>query len=238
MIKHLLSKALWSTMLLGFLFSSQASTNCTGVDLIITNITFTSISSSAYNYNFEIKNIGTAAVTISEISLQNYVSTNGQIAGAQAAGGSSIASTNMNTIAPNATYTGTMSAYPTCCGGGSSSTYPYLIVDVSSYPTTECDATNNRMSLTIAMPTSGTQSKIIINANVVWNSDAKNFTVNDWSGDQGTKLNYVVLTPSGTQVASGKTTENQSVPVQGLSSGVYILYLSDEVRMYSKKIVY
>ncbi|MFN8415571.1 MAG: hypothetical protein U0U66_04485 [Cytophagaceae bacterium] len=239
MIKHILSKVLLSMMLTSLFITTQASTNCTGVDLIITNITFTSISSSAYNYTYEIKNIGTSAVSLSEIGLQNYVSTNGQIAGAQAAGGSSIASTNMNTLAPNATYTGSMSAYPTCCGGGDNSTYPYLIVDISAYPTSECDATNNRMSLTIVMPTStGTQSKAIANANVIWNSDTKNFTVNDWSGAKGAVLNYVVITPSGTQVTSGKTTENQSVPLQGLPGGVYILYLSDEMLMYSKKIAY
>ena len=240
MMKHVLSKTLLSVMLFtGGIIYAHCAAPCSNVDLTITKITFTSISSGGYNYDYEIKNIGTASITVSELALQNNVSTDEEGSTTQAAGGSDIDQSNTNTIAPGATFTGSMSASPTCCGGTGTSDYPYLIVSVSSYPTVECNTANNSITVKIEMPvTTGLQSSHVADASVNWNNDTKSFTVKSWSGNSAANLHYTVITSSGVQVFAGNTAEDQSVPLQGLHNGMYIIYLSDGDSVYSKKIIY
>jgi hypothetical protein len=61
-----------------FLISGQHAQACTGIDVIITKITFTSITTDSYLYTYEIKNTGTQSVPLNQLSLQNYVATDAQ----------------------------------------------------------------------------------------------------------------------------------------------------------------
>jgi|GEM_PF-5856758 hypothetical protein len=241
MIKHVLSKTLFPLAAFSLLLFNYAQA-CTGMDVIITKITFTGITSDTYTYTYEIKNIGTTSVPLKEIALQNYVATDAQGTNEVAAGGSDIVlSSNTDMLAPGDTYTGTMGAYPNATGGSHpQSSYPYLIVNMSVYPDTECDVTNNNYSALVELPaTTGVQSRHTTTATVNWNNDTKSFTVKDWAGSTGTTiLQYTVISPSGMLVSSGKTAEEQSVILQALQSGMYIIYLSDGDNVYSKKIIY
>ncbi|HSY62389.1 MAG TPA: T9SS type A sorting domain-containing protein [Cytophaga sp.] len=240
MNKHVLSKTLLTfTLSYLFLLSGQQVQACTGMDVIITKITFTSITTDAYTYTYEIKNIGTQSVPLSQISLQNYVATDAQGSDQQAAGGSNIVlSGNTGVIAAGDTYTGTLGASPNAVGNYPQSSYPYLFVTVSVYPGTECDNTNNTLAAEIEMTATGTQSKHVADAALVWNTATKSFSVSNWSGGTSSALEYSIVTTSGTLAASGKTNEGQSVSLQELQNGMYIIFLSDGVSVYSKKIIY
>lgn len=247
MIKHILYKTILPALFLtGFFNAAYCAAPCSNFDLSITKITFTAITSDLYTYTYEIKNTGSVSASVSELALQNYVSTDAQGSAQKAAGGSVIDQSNTTVIAPGGTFTGSMSAYPDCCGGTGATAYPYLLVTVSSYPTTECNSANNRLAVYVEMPQTTTDPPVITSiqsshaatANVLWNTDTKSFFVKDWSGTNSGALNYIVISSSGVQVATGKTTQEQSTPMQGLNPGMYILYLSDEERMYSKKIIY
>lgn len=226
-----------------FLFLSLICVNtlqaCTGIDLIITKITFTSLESDTYTYTYEIKNIGTESVPISEISLQNYVSTDAQGTNTKAAGGSKIDfNGSAGIIAAGASYTGTMGAYPNAVGNYPLHAYPYLIVDVFIYPGTECNNTNNRITGKIEVITTDNQKQHIADAAVNWNTDTKSFLVNHWSGRNASMLHYNVFSTSGIVLLSGNTAEGQTTSLSAIQSGTYIIYLSDGEKVYSKKIIY
>lgn len=239
MNKHLLSKTLVSFIFAClYLISAKDAKACTGMDLVITKITFTYISSSDYTYTYEIKNNGTVAVPLNQITLQNYVATDAQGSNKYPAAGYGISQSPTEEIAAGATYTGTLSANPNVSVPHPQSSYPYLAVVVSIYPGTECDNTNNAFVALIELTTTGVQSKHVADATLIWNTTAKSFSVSNWSGTNGNTLDYSIVSTSGSLVASGKTSEGESVPLQPLQGGMYIIYLSDGISVYSKKIFY
>ena len=225
---------------ISFLIFSRAKA-CTGHDVIISNITVTSITSYpnyySYAYTYEIKNIGTAAISLGEIVLQNYVSANQTYeAGDPAAGGSFIAHGSTALLEPGGTYTGTYEIaaglnYPV-------SSYPYFITDVYLNSETECDLTNNEYAGRIETTTTGTKNAHTAQAAVQWNNESKSFSVSDWQGSNTASLQYTIVSISGTVAVSGNTRAGQAVPLQGLQSGMYIIFLSDGEMVYSKKISY
>jgi hypothetical protein len=60
--------------------------------------------------------------------------------------------------------------------------------------------------------------------------------ISNWSGSNGNLLEYSVIATSGTLVISGKTAEGQSVSLQALECGMYIIFISDGMSVYSKKL--
>ncbi|WP_018344995.1 T9SS type A sorting domain-containing protein [Cytophaga aurantiaca] len=221
-----------------FLTSAQNLRACTGIDVIVTKITFTSITTDSYMYTYEIKNTGTQSVPLNQLSLQNYVATDAQGSNQKAAGGSNIVlSSNTGVIAAGATFTGTLGAYPNAVGTYPQSSYPYLFVTVSVYPGTECDNTNNTLVALIEMTTTGNQSKHTADATLIWNATTKSFLVKDWSGSS-TSLQYNIFNMSGTLCMSGFIEEELSTTLTSLQNGMYIIYITDGEKVYSKKIIY
>lgn len=242
MIQYLRSVLLLTAV---FSFLSIASSNqahaCTGHDLVINKITITSMyevpNAYVYVYTYEIQNIGTAPIALNQIYLQNYVSANQTFENNldEPSGGAQV-SQSTTELAAGATYTGT--AELPVDKENPVSSYPYFITDVFLNSETECDINNNQYVDLIEVITTGAKKANIATANVYWNSDTKSFSVSDWSGSQAASLQYTVLAASGTAVASGNTAEGQSTALPALQSGMYIVYLSDGDKVYSKKIIY
>jgi hypothetical protein len=233
MEKYLHSAFLFCAFLCALLTSNKVMA-CTGRDVIFTNITFTSISAGNYQYSYQIQNIGTTDISFNQLVIQNYVSTDNQVGADAAAGGSFIDNSSSGVLAAGATFNGTYGASPFAVNPQSS--YPYLIAKIYLSPDPECDATNNYFVTLVQLP-AGIHSSFIADAAVNWLADSKSFIVNTWSGNSSA-LKYKVYSVAGTLILSGNTKEQESTPLNDLPKGMYILYLSDGEKMYSKKIVY
>lgn len=232
MNKHLRSLFLASPLFC-LLFSIIETHACAGQDVIFTNITITSVSPGSYQYTYQIKNIGTVDIAFNQLVIQNYVSTDDQVGNDAAAGGSFIDNTSSAVLAAGETYNGSAGAYPFSANPQSS--YPYLRANVYLSQDAECDVSNNNYFAFVEV--TGIQPSLLANAIVNWNADTKDFTVNDWSGNTSA-LQYSVYASSGTFMLSGTTKRSEPTPLVGLQNGLYILYLSDGKKIYSKKIVY
>lgn len=224
-----------SAFLLLFLINTSEIIGCTGHDIIITNITITSVSNGDdYAYSYTIKNIGTTNIMLNEISLQNYVSTDNQVGGDAAAGGSIISSSNTEYLVPGASFTGTFGFYP--FPQNTTSTHPYLIVYVYLYPTSECDATNNYYTMLIQI-TTPTLSAQKVEAKIQWSSENKNLSVEEWGGKNNT-LQYYIYNLSGNLIQQGDIRLKQMILLSELTNGIYIIHFTDESSTYSTKIIY
>lgn len=241
-------KCLRSISLLMVVFSCLAITSanqaeaCEGHDVIITNITITSITTESahyvYAYTYEIKNIGTAAIALNQIVLQNYISPD-DIYGQNDIGGGGMhlaSSSSTEVLAAGATYSGSdvMSVgknYPP-------DSYAYFFTDIYLDSETECDINNNQYSGMIEVTATGNQSAHKATAHINWNTDTKSFSVKDWSGNNTAALQYTVFSTSGSLLFSGSISEGQVTSLASIQSGVYIIYLSDGENFYSNKIIY
>ncbi|MFL5752992.1 MAG: T9SS type A sorting domain-containing protein [Bacteroidia bacterium] len=232
MNKHLLSLYLLCSLFC-LLLASNKTHACSGRDVIFTSITFTSVSPGDYQYSYQIQNIGTTDIAFNQLVIQNYVSTDNQVGGDAAAGGSFIDNTSSGILAAGATYNGTAGASPFPANPQSS--YPYLIAQIYLSSDPECDAANNYFPA-LVQTTTGIKPSLLLSAVVNWNAENKSFTVSDWPGNA--ELEYNVYTSAGMLMLSGNTRNNEPTPLGALRSGFYILYLSDGEKMYSRKIIY
>lgn len=208
---------------------------CTGKDIIFTNITFTSVEDGRYYYSYEIKNIGTTNIVLGQVVIQNYVSTDNQVGGDAAAGGTFISYQSTEIISPGETYSGIYEANP--FSQNPQSTYPYLISNVSLSSNDECDVTNNYFIGLVQVSTSVANPSFTVNVSLNWDNGDKSFTVSEWPG-RYFDLRYSVYSTSGVLMISGSVQKNESTPLKSLNNGVYILHLSDGEKAYSKRITY
>lgn len=207
---------------------------CLHPDPAITNLTITSVSSGSVQYDYDIKNVGGDTLFYSNLTIQNYVSTDNVYDGADPSAGSTQISSSPTFLTPNQTYSGSFTATPSV----STDTYNYLITELV-YSSTECDATNNENITSIPL-LSATLNSINPTNNVIvkWNSDAKSFSVNKWENNSAGSLQYKIYNPNGTLIFSSNTEIFETTTLPILSSGLYILIISDDQKMHSEKIIY
>ncbi|GAL83661.1 hypothetical protein MYP_888 [Sporocytophaga myxococcoides] len=208
---------------------------CTGRDIVFTDISITSIVNGVYYYTYEIKNVGTVDITLGEVVLQNYVSTDNQVGGDAPAGGSFISHQNVSILSPGETFRGTYQANP--FPQNPQSTYPYLIVHVSLSSSDECDKSNNYFVGFIQISTAIPTHSMAADAKLNWDVENKSFIVNEWSGAYS-EIYYSIFSVSGVLMLNGIAQRNESTPLKGLSNGVYLLHLSDGDKEYLKRITY
>lgn len=205
---------------------------CSASKITVTNVTFT----EADTYTYTIKNTSSSEIAIQNIMLQNYVSKDDVIGGDVAAGGAPIDFEDTDMLAPGATYTGT--DFFNRNEEAPESSYPYVIMHfyIKGEQCSVNDDAHYIGLVKVSKPTA-VQTKVSANANVVWNSETKSFLVNDWNGNSHAELSYEIFSASGAHVLNGKTFIEQINSINGLKSGMYILYLSDGQQVYSKKIL-
>jgi hypothetical protein len=122
--------------------TTEPFTICNDSELIISNLTFTSINANDFSFTFDVTNVGLQAVDLSKIVLQAYVSADATYGnGDEAAGGTILMSQGDTMLGQGETHTGSWTS------NKSAATYPYLVADFysSSEEINECNTSDNRL---------------------------------------------------------------------------------------------
>jgi hypothetical protein len=120
--------------------SSSDFTKCSGsAELIISNLTITSIDAgrTSFNYEYDLTNVGDTSADLTQMGDQAYVSTDNAVGSDQAASGWPFSTSTLN-----AGQTIHVSFSSNIVGGGTVDDHPYLIIVVSG-TVSECNTANN-----------------------------------------------------------------------------------------------
>ena len=198
-------------------------------DILFTSVTITKITDNTtyrtIDYDFTIRNDGTDTAFFSEMTLQNFVTTDSSYANLNAAGGTTFTGIDGTTkyIIPGATYSGKYSA-------NDNFTYSFLIPSVSLTPGIEVNTSNNYFIQRINVISTGIKNDY--QSKIIWVTDNKVFKV---SGNRS-EYNYLVFDLNGKTQLSGVARNNEYIRLP-LRSGIYYIQVLDNNTKYSKKIL-
>jgi hypothetical protein len=228
MIKTLPILLLKFILILSLVNSYNLNAQCTGISAAVEDITITSVSSSSIFYNYTIRNTGTSTISTNNLLIQNYVTNDQSTTGAQAAGGSFILG-SIN-IGPNETHTGSFESnnFPN---------YSYLLLNLKYFQSGGCQASLDE-EYELIPPVSGLFSSSASEKNsIMWNTETKSFTIQDWDKSTEGSLQYQLFNVAGKLIVSGNAIRGESTYIN-TQDGVYMLFVSDGKKSSSKKIIY
>lgn len=115
---------------------------CSGPELVISNVTYccvTTPSYTAFNYTYDLTNVGSEPVDLSKTICQTYVSASNNSSDHSNASGGYVIDSQGSTLTTGQTYHGSNSSSFT----GTLANYPYHIIVISNSSITECNTANN-----------------------------------------------------------------------------------------------
>lgn len=205
---------------------------CLSPDAQFVSFTINNTQAASITYQFDVKNVGADTLFLNQLLLENFLSTNSTYDGSDVAAGSGQVTISGKTyLLANETGTATFTT------SGSNSGYSFLVTKLTYSEQTECSTGNNEAIEPIPA-IEGLFSSQAKEADFIhWNSELKSFTVNNWTTNNTSNLNYEIYNATGVLQSSGNTSVGESTRIT-TKQGIYILTISDGVNKYSKKIAY
>jgi len=204
---------------------------CLYTDATIPSLSFTNITSSTIDFNYDVRNEGGDTLFLNKATIEFYGSMDNSLDGSDKLLGAVINAGNSFVLADNID-TDSYSA-----SRDNNFFYTYIIANIS-YNGTECNTSNNAAAYSIP-----TVSAVLNQTNqipsVIIDRETNSFYVKEWNQTVDlNNLNFKIFNCNGSSVASGKTSINESNSIQGLSRGIYILEISNNEKVSYQRFVY
>jgi hypothetical protein len=205
---------------------------CTKPNPVLNDIAISYLDATSGLYYASITNTGGDTMFLSKSVIQNYVSVDNTFGGGDAAAGGSILSFgDKQYLLANENYVISGFSF----NASSLSSYNYVLATLYYTTATTCGS-GNQVAKALVVTVTGTEdSQETSGSAVLWDMNSNSFITKasgEWSGN----MMYQLFDTSGRLLAKGNTTPGERVYIRE-GAGVAILTVSDDLHVYSQKIV-
>jgi hypothetical protein len=204
---------------------------CLYTDANIPSLTFTNVTATSIDFNYDLKNVGGDTLFLNKATIEFYGSMDNTLDGSDKLLEAVINAGNTFVLA-NKTDTDSYTA-----SRSNNYFYTYIIAKIT-YNGTECNTSNNTTALSIPAVTAILDKTNEI-PTVIINRESSYFYVKEWNQTSDlNNLKFSIFNCNGSSMISGKTSINESISIQGLSRGIYILEISNNDIVSYQRFVY